>query len=92
MFTDRRTDGYMDERTDVRSPERSPSEKVLELMIKEQYAKVSYIPSAYSYQGSSVRMVAICGPVGTHRAPCGSYMRRELYAALHYNHHFIDSK
>ena len=49
------------------------------LMIREQYAKVSYILSAYSYQG----MVAICGPTGMHRAPFGSYMRRELYADLH---------
>ena len=30
--------------------------------------------------------------MGTHRAPCGSYMRRELYAALHYNLHIIDFK
>ena len=50
------------------------------------------MPSAYSYQGSSMRMVAICGPIVTHRAPCGSYMQRELYAALHYNLHFIDSQ
>ena len=37
-------------------------------------------------------MVAICGPIGTHRAPCGSFMLRELYAALHYNFYFIDSQ
>ena len=37
-------------------------------------------------------MVAIYGPVVTHRAPYGSYMQRELYAALHYNLHFIDSQ
>ena len=37
-------------------------------------------------------MVAICGPMGTHRSPCSSNMRRELYAALHCNLHFIDSK
>ena len=62
------------------------------LMIRVHYAKVSCIPSAYSYQGSSITMVAICGPIGMHRAPCGSYMRKELYAALHCDLHFIDSK
>ena len=49
-------------------------------------------PSAYSCQEGSMRMVAICGPIGTHRALYGSYMRRELYAVLHCNHHFVDSK
>ena len=37
-------------------------------------------------------MVVICGPIGKHRAPCGSYMQRELCAALHYYLHLIDSQ
>ena len=53
--------GKTDKRTDGRTPERSPQKsspgpRPEELMIREQYAKVSYIPSAYSYQGSSMRM------------------------------------
>ena len=40
----------------------------------------------------SIRMVAICWPVGTHGVPSYSYMRRELYAAFHYNLHFIVSQ
>ena len=91
MFTDIRKK-RIDGRTDAGE---IPLRKALlpaALMIREQYAKVSYIPSAYSYQGSCMRMVAICGPIVTHRAPCGSYMQRELYAALHHNLHFIDSQ
>ena len=76
LQTDERTDGCWD------LPQESSSRLCPEeLMITKQYATVSYIPSTYNYQGSSVRMVAICGLIGTHRAPCGSYMRRELFAA-----------
>ena len=81
----------MDERTDRRRrdpPQKSSSGlRQEELMIREKYTKVSYIPSAYSYQGSSMRMVLICGPMHIGMFPVvaiceGSSMR--LY--------FIDSK
>ena len=91
MFTDIRKK-RIDGRTDA--GEIPPRKTLLPaaLMIREQYAKVSYTPSAYSYRGNSMWMVAIYGPVFTHRAPGGSYMQRELYAALHYNLQFIDSQ
>ena len=53
----------MDGHTDVQRETTLPRHHCVWKMIRKQYANVSYIPSVYSYRGSSMRMVAICGPI-----------------------------
>ena len=77
---------YQEMFTDRRMPERRLRKLLLTTSgranYQELYAKVSYILPHTATREELYAGVAICGHIGTHRAPCSSYMRRELYAAL----------